>query len=127
MNEEKLDIAQQIAAAVSATGDPKQPTNLPPYEPEDGGEVLGELPMHLRHLYNYLEEILFRVQDADEESKNDFYDLMVVRKVFWSSVKQRFDREELDRFAICADWKVVGFTDSIPSVTMIVCGYSGHD
>jgi len=108
-NDQKLDIAQRIAEALSRTSEPKM-TSVGDFQPNED-TVLGEVPEHLRHLHNLLQEIGDEVRAAEELLREVKKHHGVIHTIFFAALEQHVptDRDKFDGTKLCTDWKVVGF------------------
>ncbi len=99
-----LDLAQLIAKAVTREGEPKE-HDFAEIKPEDP-EPLGVVPMHLRHLYDAVEEMYEEVLATDDSSLYDAYKLMVY--VLTKSLYQNLEKAAgYGSLRLCKDWVVM--------------------
>lgn len=103
---QKLDLAQRIAAALGHTDDPRQ---MFENEPEEGATLLGVVPLHLRHLHNLVNELGQELRDAEdpmlEQQRNKEFHF--VRALFFASLETYVPTPEgCEGIMLVNDWKV---------------------
>lgn len=108
-NIQKPDIAQRIAEALARTTKPTMSANDD--FKSDEGTVIGEVPEHLRHLHNLLEEVGNEACDAEHRFHEAKKRHDAIRSIFFDALKQHvpIDGDEYDGIKLCTDWQVVGF------------------
>ena len=118
-NSKTLDIAQRIAMAMTATGTPN--ANRADEEVMHN-EVIGEVPVHLRHLFNLGTEVEDEVKAAHmaltmAKKRHD-----LVMNAFSLALQSNapFDVAQKDYIGvkICPFWQVVGVTHDEASTDM---------
>lgn len=103
-----LDIAQLIAEALARTDEPRM-TAVMEFNPETDTEI-GEVPEHLRHLHNLLNELGDELRAAEEVSMKASKKCDVVRSVFFTALDQQVpsNGDNFNSTVLCNDWKVAG-------------------
>jgi len=109
-NNQKLDIAQRIAEAMQRTTEPKLTTNGEINPEQD--TVVGEVPEHLRHLHNLVDEIGDEAIAAERHALELANLHKTVKSVFFDSLEMhvptRTDEMDFDAVKLCTGWKVAG-------------------
>jgi len=109
-NNQNLDIVQRIAEALARTSEPKICIGYD-FKPEEG-TIIGEVPRHLRHVCNLLEELAEEALAAErhdlEVRKQYFY----LYNVFFAALIQNVpcDEDIYKGIKVCADWQVIGLS-----------------
>ena len=105
----ELDIAQRIAQAVANNGEPAMTAIGGVFDPDED-VILGEVPMHLRHVHNLLNEAADQAKEAETHFRDARENLDAVRSVFFNSVRQHVpnDPDKYSATKICENWQVVG-------------------
>lgn len=103
-NTKELDIAQRIVEVLSRTSEPR-PTGGGSMK--EGSEVIGSVPVHLRHLHNLLDELGDEVVDAALEFRSKKGRLMAVRNIFFDALKTHVpEPENASSVQILENWDV---------------------
>lgn len=108
MKDEK-DLAQIIAEAVQKESEPKM-TNVDFFDPKKD-TVIGEVPLHLRHLYNLLIEFKYELFDTYNKFIVADRRHRVVSEVFLDALEHHLPTisdGEYDAIKVCNNWTIVG-------------------
>lgn len=105
------DLSQRIAEAMARTSEPR-PTGDGPMN--DGSEIIGSVPMHLRHLHNLLDELGHEVADAAQAFHAKKKQHETVRTLFFDALKTQVpEPQKSTGISILANWDVAAmFRDS---------------
>ena len=101
----KLDIAQRIAEYLSRTSEPKVSVDG---SQKDASEVIGSVPLHLRHLHNLLDELNGEAAEAAREFRSKRERMMMVRSIFFDALKTQVpEPENCSGVTLLKNWDVV--------------------
>jgi hypothetical protein len=102
----KLDLAQRIAEALSRTSEPRATGGE--LELEESQQVIGKVPVHLRHLHNLLFSMREEVAEASEDLSKKEEELDAASFLFFFALREHFSKPEnsLPIF-VCNNWDVV--------------------
>ena len=76
----------------------------------EGGVVIGEVPMHLRHLHNLLGVLAIETVAAERRSQESQQRLEAVRTIFLDALRAHAPcGDQFDRARVCEGWQVVGY------------------
>lgn len=106
MSDTRLDIIQRIVEVTQRTSDPKL-NDCIAFEPETD-TIIGEVPMHLRHVHNLLVDLINEVDDAMQQVYEAKKRLEAVRELYFDALEQQVPSGDYD-VKICSEWKVVGY------------------
>jgi hypothetical protein len=116
VNTQKNDIALRLVEVLSRSGEPNP--NNSPFRATDG-EVVGKVPIHLRHLNNFMDEIRAKIAErcglASKPLENHQMDevahlteiLDAVKKIFFGAVCEHMNLSGWDSVMITDDWSVI--------------------
>lgn len=102
------DIALRIAEVLARTDEPR-PSSDVKFDPAED-LVLGEVPPHLRHMYNLLEDLQEEASEAKRQFDAAKKRLHTAREVFFDALEIHVpsDKDDYAVIKICEDWQVVG-------------------
>jgi hypothetical protein len=104
-NTKELDIAQRIAEYLARTSEPKASANG---SKKENGEVIGSVPVHLRHLHNLFVELGDEAAAAEREFHTKKERMMMVRSIFFDALKTQVPGpENCSGFTLLENWDVV--------------------
>ena len=108
-NTKELDIAQRIVEAMQRSSEPR-PSALGQFKPDED-TVIGEVPEHLRHLYNLVDEVGNDAMEAARRYHEANKRHAAIHAIFFDSLRQHVpsDGNEYDGVKLCEGWQVVGF------------------
>jgi hypothetical protein len=103
-NTKKLDIIQRIVEALSSKSKPRATGGG---SMEDNDEIIGSVPLHLRHLHNLLDELGDEVTEARTEFDDKRKRMMAVRSLFFDSLKTQVpEPKNASGLTILKNWDV---------------------
>ena len=104
----QLDIFHKIAEAMARTGEPK-PTAVAEFC-EDHDVLLGEVPMHLRHIHNLISEIGVKLKEQNPPNHDEIDDFTKFMGLFFSTLATHVpvDPDIYRATKLCHGWKVAG-------------------
>jgi len=103
-NTKELDIAQRIAEALSRTTEARSTGGG---SMKDGSEIIGSVPVHLRHLHNLLDELGYEAQAAERAFRDKKKRFDAVHAVFFDSLKTQVpEPENASGVTILENWDV---------------------
>tara|TARA_B100000745_G_C20008678_1_gene342639 strand:- start:182 stop:511 length:330 start_codon:yes stop_codon:yes gene_type:complete len=104
-NTKELDIAQRIAEHLARTSEPKASASG---SKKKGGEVIGSVPVHLRHLHNLLDELGDEVVAAEREFLTKKERMMMVRSIFFDALMTQVpESKNCSGVTVLENWDVV--------------------
>jgi len=108
-NNQKLDIAQRIAEALTRTSEPTM-SACGDFKPDED-TVIGEVPEHLRHLHNLLDEVGDEARAAERSFREAKKRHDAIHSIFFDALEQHVpsDGDKYYGIKLCASWQVVGY------------------
>ena len=104
----KLDLAQRIMEALNRTSEPVPSADEIAAAPTKGQQVVGVVPIHLRHLHNLLLEQATMVQAAEAKLESLVAEKDVLRALFFRSVDTHVTQlEGACGLSVLKNWEVV--------------------
>lgn len=104
----KTDTAQRIAKALARTTEPRSPAEG--FTNDEGNEIVGTVPTHLRHLHNLVEELSDEVAAAEAELLKRQQRMKHVHALFFDSLKAHVSKsKEANAMSILKNWDVTAF------------------
>lgn len=108
-NNQQMDIAQRVAEAIQRSSEPRETA-----EGEFDAEtctIIGEVPVHLRHLHNLLDELLDEASDAEVLFMEAKKRCRAVRYIFFDALEHHVpaDKDKYRGISLLEDWQVVGY------------------
>jgi hypothetical protein len=106
-----LDLAQRISEAILRTT--KSCEDADAREAGEDEEVLGQVPKHLRHLYNLLYELADVADEAAKKTSDAEIQFEIVHALFYAAISQNItiDNPTLSEVEICKDWKIIALKE----------------
>lgn len=106
-NTKELDIAQRVAEYLARTSEPKATASG---SKKEGGEVIGSVPTHLRHLHNLLHELNNEVVATERELRTKKKRMMLVHNIFFDSLETQVpEPENCITVSLLKNWDVVAY------------------
>ena len=108
-NAKELDIAQRIVEAMKRTSEPR-PTADGQFKPDED-TVIGEVPEHLRHLHNLLDELGNEARAAEQHFREAKNRHEALHAIFFDALKHHVpcDGNGFNGIKLCEGWQVVGY------------------
>jgi len=107
-NNQKPDIAQRIAEAIARTTKPRM-SALSDFK-SDEDTVIGEVPEHLQHLHNLLEEVDEEVAVVERRLRQAQTQREVIHTTFFAALELHVPSHggDYDSIKLCKGWQVAG-------------------
>jgi hypothetical protein len=108
-----VSVAARIAEYMARTDEPRSTTRGKKASPDDN--ILGEVPMSLRHLCNLHEDLQKEEAAAERSYLAAREATSTVHKMLFDAIQTEVcDFEGFDEVGITADWKVIGLESDFP-------------